>query len=143
MSQDPIGLLGGHVLYGYVDNTNADLDPFGETNWGSHLKKLIGVGPPSTMKRPHAHHIVFKAGRGKEMKAVLADSKAILEKHGIDWLKGKENLVWAPNKNHSIKAAKAVRDALQKADKLPNAKEAVVYTLKEMGQRFADGTICK
>ena len=135
--------MGGHVLYGYVDDTTNEFDPFGETNWGNLLKKLTGVGPPSGMKRPHAHHIVFKQGRGREMKKVLADSKEILEKHGIDWLKGKENLVWAPNKNHSIKAAKTVRDALQKADKLPNAKGAVIDTLKEMRQRFADGTICK
>ncbi len=146
VSQDPIGIEGGHVLYGYVDDPNYKLDPLGEVgedvDWGAYLKKLIGVGPPADMDRPHAHHIVFKNGRGKEMRKVLKESKAILEKHGIDWLKGKENLVWAPNKNHSIKAATTVRDALKKADSLFSTREAIVQTLQELGERFADGTIC-
>ena len=67
------------------------------------------------------------------------ESKSILEKHGIDWLKGVENLVWAPNKNHSAKAAKAVRDALKEADKL--GKNEVVEALSDLGKKFADGTI--
>ena len=73
------------------------------------------------------------------MKKYVNESKKILEKHDIDWLKGVENLVWAPNKNHSTKAAKAVRNALKEADKL--GKNEVVKTLKELGEKFADDTI--
>ena len=113
----------------------ADLKNF---KWGQYLKSLIGA-PPSWMINPHAHHIVFKQGRGAMVK-YIDKSKAILEKHGIDWLKGKENLVWAPNKNHSAKSAKYVSDALEKADKL-GGKEAVIKELENLGKKFADDTI--
>jgi hypothetical protein len=42
------------------------------------------------MVNPHAHHVVFKKGRGKKMCEYLDQSKTILEKHGIDWCKGPE-----------------------------------------------------
>ena len=74
------------------------------------------------------------------MKKYLDESKAILEKYGVDWYKGADNLIWAPNKNHSAKAAKAVRDALKNADKT-GSKEEVVKALRKMGQHFADDTI--
>jgi len=145
-AQDPIGLEAGHQLYGYVVDPHSKIDPFGQVgedvDWGAYLKKLTGTSPPSSMVNPHAHHIVFKNGRGTAMKKVLAESKAILEKHGIDWLKGKENLVWAPNKNYSLKAAEAVRDALQEAEQLHGTKAAIINTLKLLGDKFANDTIC-
>lgn len=95
------------------------------------------------MVNPHAHHTVFKKGRGKKMREHLDKSKEILEKHDIDWYKGKENLDWAPNKNHSTKAAKAVREALEKADAEVGTREAVVDALNKMKKHFADDTIDK
>jgi len=87
------------------------------------------------MENAHAHHIVFKEGSGKQKEWVLK-SKAILEKHGIDWLKGKENLVWAPNIEglHTEEMAKLVYEALALAHKRYNTKEAVIEALSEMGQ---------
>jgi hypothetical protein len=120
-----------------VHNTDICLSSVKNFKWGKYLKSLIGP-PPKWMKNAHAHHIVFKEGRGV-MKKYVNESKKILEKHDIDWLKGVENLVWAPNKNHSTKAAKAVRNALKEADKL--GKNEVVKTLKELGEKFADDTI--
>ena len=92
------------------------------------------------MNNPHAHHIVFKKGKPSQQ-ADLAISKGILEKHGIDWYKGKENLVWAPNKNHSDAAAKAVREALQEADK-KGTRDAIEAALEDLGKKFANDTIC-
>jgi hypothetical protein len=91
------------------------------------------------MVNPHAHHIVFKKGR-ECMAEYLDKSKAILEKHGIDWLKGKENLVWAPNKNHSTEVAEKGSEALEKADKA-GGKDAVIKELQKLGKEFADDII--
>ena len=121
-----------------VHNAGKCLSELKNFKWGEYLKKLIGP-PPKWMINPHAHHIVFKKGRGA-MKKYLKKSKSILEKHGIDWLKGKDNLVWAPNKNHSTKAAKYVSEALEKADKL-GGKEGVIKELEKLGKEFADDTI--
>jgi len=82
--------------------------PAADFDWGQHLRS-IGGGEPPGMVAPHAHHVVFKNGRGARMCAYLDESKAILARHGIDPLLGRENLVWAPNKNHSTAAARAVR----------------------------------
>ncbi|MBB1355947.1 AHH domain-containing protein [Pseudoalteromonas sp. SR45-5] len=83
----------------------------------------------------HAHHIVFKEGSGKQKEWVLK-SKAILEKHNIDWLKGKENLVWAPNIEglHTEEMAKLVYEHLEEAEDEYGTPEAVIEALKEMGE---------
>jgi hypothetical protein len=121
-----------------VHNARTCLSSLKNFPWGKYLKSLIGP-PPAWMKRPHAHHIVFKKG-AKAMQPYLKESRKILKKYRIDPLKGLENLVWAPNKNHTVKAAKAVRDALVKADKI-GTKSAIDKALKEMGEQFAKGII--
>ncbi|ODB43557.1 Rhs family protein [Pseudoalteromonas sp. BMB] len=95
------------------------------------------------MINPHAHHSVFKKGRGKKMREYLDESKDILEKYDIDWYRGPENLGWAPNKNHSTKAAKAVRDYLKEADKVGATKHDIVKALEEIKKHFANDTIHK
>ena len=139
INQDPIGLYGDYNLYDYCQNPTAGIDPFGLEDWGKLLTKLKGPKPPG-MPNPHAHHIVFKKGKPSQQ-ADLAISKGILEKHGIDWYKGKENLVWAPNKNHSDAAARTVREALQEADK-KGTRKAVEETLEDLGKKFANDDIC-
>ncbi|MFA0978944.1 RHS repeat-associated core domain-containing protein, partial [Pseudomonas ficuserectae] len=146
ITQDPIGLLGGDNLYIYASNPNVWVDPWGlcgdNVKWGNHLRKIGGGAAPAGMRNPHAHHIVFKEGRGKLMKAYLSKSKAILEKHDIDWYKGKENLIWAPNKGHTTANAKKVYDALENADAGGlGTRSDVVSALRKMGQHFADETI--
>ena len=127
--------------YSYVKDTNLWLDPLGLENWGDYLRRISGTEPPPGMVNPHAHHIVFKVGHPNQQ-GVLNQSKAILKKHGIDYLHGVENLVWAPNKNHSLKAAERVLEALKKADTEKGTREAVVDALQDMGKKFANGTIC-
>ncbi|WP_299009180.1 RHS repeat-associated core domain-containing protein [uncultured Shewanella sp.] len=158
LSPDPIGMAGGLRPSSYVHNPMEWVDPLGlapaqhdwkfgpkegesEPSWGNLLRKLGGGEPPAGMNNPHAHHIVFKKGRGKKMKAYLEDSKRILEKYDIDWYKGKENFVWAPNKNHSTDAARVVNEALRKADAKIGTKKSITDALSKLGKHFADDTI--
>jgi len=69
-------------------------------------------------------------------------SKAILEKHRIDWLKGPENLVWAPNIEglHTEEMAKMVYEKLKMADDAKGTKKAVVKTLKKLGEIASEHT---
>ena len=142
ISRDPIGLLGGNNVFQYAPNPVMWIDPWGlTTDWGKYLEKDLGVPKPTDMYRPHAHHIVFKEG-SEATKSVIAQSKAILEEHKIDWLHGRENLVWAPNRGHSVENAVRVLEALQDAHQNGNGtKQAVVDALKKMGGHFADGSI--
>lgn len=112
-----------------------------EPNWGKELRKHGAGNPPKDMTNPHAHHTVFKKGRGKKMREHIEKSKDILEKYDIDWYKGSENLDLAPNKNHSTKAAKVVREALEKADTEIGTSEAVIDALNQMKKHFAEDTI--
>jgi len=112
-------------------------------HWGKILEKEHGVAKPSPeeMENAHAHHIVFKEGSGKQKEWVLK-SKAILEKHNIDWLYGKENLVWAPNIEglHTEEMAKMVYEKLKQADDIKGTKKAVVKTLKKLGEIASEHT---
>jgi hypothetical protein len=114
----------------------------GETEpaWGEMVRRIEGE-PPVDMVNPHGHHTVFKQGRGQKMQQYLNDSKNILESYDIDWYKGAENLGWAPNKNHSTAAAKAVRDALTEAHTNVGTREAVLDSLSKMKTHFRNDTI--
>ncbi len=122
----------------HIDNN----EKVANIHWGKILEKDHGVAKPSPeeMENAHAHHIVFKEGSGKQKEWVLK-SKAILEKHEIDWLKGPENLVWAPNIEglHTEEMAKKVYEALALADE-DGEKEDVVEALIEMGKVAANHT---
>ena len=140
-TRDPIGLMGGTNVFQYAPNPTGWIDPFGLISWGDHLENTLKVPKPIGMIRAHAHHIVFKEG-SELSKPILAKSKAILESHGIDWLMGRENFVWAPNRGHSVENAIRVLDALEDANNGgKGSKSAVVAALKRMGEHFADGSI--
>ncbi|MBG9990680.1 AHH domain-containing protein [Pseudoalteromonas sp. NZS37] len=112
-----------------------------EPGWGKLLRKYGAGEPPESMQNPHAHHSIFKKGRGKKMIEYLDESKDIVERYDIDWYKGPENLGWAPNKNHSTKAAKAVRDYLVKVEQNSPSKESIIKALQEIKKHFANDTI--
>ncbi|MFK3873763.1 hypothetical protein [Pseudoalteromonas rhizosphaerae] len=112
-----------------------------EPSWGNLLRKHGAGEPPESMINPHAHHSIFKKGRGKKMIEYLDESKDIVEKYDIDWYKGPENLGWAPNKNHSTKAAKAVRDYLVKVEQNSPSRESIIKALQEIKEHFANDTI--
>ena len=123
----------------HIDNN----EKVANIHWGKILEKEHGVAKPSPeeMENAHAHHIVFKEGSGKQKEWVLK-SKAILEKHEIDWLKGPENLVWAPNIEglHTEEMAKRVYEALADCRRNERTKKAVVQALREMGRVAAEHT---
>ncbi|MCV9931920.1 hypothetical protein OIU80_06465 [Flavobacterium sp. LS1R47] len=68
LSQDSIGLLGGNVLYGYVKNSNIEIDKFG---WYSDLLDT-GMG----------HHIM---------------PRSVANKLGITDLAQTDSIAWYPN----------------------------------------------
>ena len=140
ISQDPIGLAGNKLsLYQYAKDCNTSIDLLGwsECKWGEYYKKLSGTEPPIEMINPHAHHIVFRNGP-PGAKIYIEDSQRILREAGIDPIYGIENFVWAPNKNHTIAAAKAVNEALRKA---VENNESIAKTLEKLGKLFADDNI--
>ncbi|WP_275368454.1 RHS repeat-associated core domain-containing protein [Xenorhabdus bovienii] len=168
LTPDPIGLMGGVNPYSYAPNPTGWIDPLGLAvcperyarykefrkqgnialdagklskskggSWGKYLTKLTGTTPPPGMWRPHAHHIVFQKGPAAA-KEFIKDSQRILREAGIDPKYGVENLVWAPNKNHSVEAAKKVNDVLKEA---VSSGRSVKDTLAELGELFAKDKI--
>lgn len=109
-----------------------------EPNWGDLTTKFHGP-KPRDMERPHGHHIVFKNGNGPRQRALLDRAKEILERNGIDWLEGGENLTWAPNVagQHTLKNVQAVLELLEAAD--PNGPSAVAEALRNAGRNIFGG----
>lgn len=95
--------------------------------------------PPPDMDAAHGHHIVFKKGVGRRQQEVLAEAKAILDKHGINWYTGSENLIWAPNVagQHTIANVREVLKRLQEAD--GQGSEAVAEALRLAGRELFGG----
>jgi len=114
------------------------IDELREIDWGSYLRAKIG-GPPEKILSPHAHHILFKLGRGAKSRKLIAEAFEIFEKHGIDPILGLENLVWAPNikGQHTYEALEKIVNAIKAADRKGGA-EAVKRVLKQLGQEAAD-----
>lgn len=108
----------------------------GEPNWRDLTERFHGERP-GDMPNPHGHHIVFKKGRPGPMQDALDESKAILERNGIDWYTGPHNLIWAPNRGHSLANAEAVRDLLAEAD--GKGRQAVIDALRHAGRSIFDG----
>lgn len=109
-----------------------------EPNWGDLTTKYHGPKPPD-MERPHGHHIVFKNGNGPRQRELLERAKDILERNGIDWLEGPENLTWAPNVKgqHTLENVETVLDLLEAAD--PNGPSAVAEALRNAGRGVFGG----
>ncbi|WDE99476.1 AHH domain-containing protein [Lentisphaera profundi] len=98
-------------------------------DWADLTEKHHGSAPQG-MIRPHGHHKVFKKGIGKKMQRYAKKSQEILEKYGIDWKKGKDNLMWASNVKgvHTTDVAKQVYAILKRAD-ATGGRSAVVRAL--------------
>lgn len=91
--QDPIGLTGGNpTLYGYVYNTNVQVDELG-LSWSDFLRAL-GIIQPEGLTNPHGHHIVFKGQFRRKRGVYVGESQAILKYFNID-INDPANLMWA------------------------------------------------
>ncbi|WP_248943778.1 RHS repeat domain-containing protein [Pseudomonas tremae] len=126
-TQDPIGLLGGENLYQYVKNPTLWIDPWGlcpKKDWGAYYSRATGTTAPSSMIRPHAHHIVFKGEFAKlpGMQKALQRSRTVLDKYKIDPIHDPASMMWAENRGHTTANAKLVASKLEEADKIIMAK---------------------
>lgn len=77
--------------------------------------------PPINKNKVHAHHILFKTGKGHEQQALVAEGQEILRKYGIDPVIGPENLVWAPMSvegQHGPEILRELVNELKQADEL-------------------------
>ena len=111
--QDPIGLTGGNpTLYGYVYNTNVQVDELG-LSWSDFLRAL-GITQPGGLTNPHGHHIVFKGQFRGKRGVYVGKSQAILKYFNID-INDPANLMWASNTKgvHTTSNAKLVSERLK------------------------------
>ncbi|WP_235338371.1 AHH domain-containing protein [Paenibacillus wulumuqiensis] len=108
-------------------------------DFGKYLRGLLGA-PPTDMKNPHAHHILFKVGLGQKQKELVREGQEILGKYGIDPIIGPENLVWAPNRiagPHSIEALENVIKQLKAVDAAGADVEYIIEILEDLGKQAA------
>lgn len=97
--------------------------------------------PPPDMPAAHGHHIVFKKGLGRRQQDALAEAKEILDRNGINWYTGKENLIWAPNVagQHTIANVREVLSRLKEAD--GQGSDAVAQALRTAGRELFGGKL--
>ena len=83
--------------------------------------------------------IVFKKGLGRRQQDALAEAKEILDRNGINWYTGKENLIWAPNVagQHTIANVREVLSRLKEAD--GQGSDAVAHALRTAGRELFGG----
>ncbi len=143
ISSDPIGLAGKNpTLYGYVQDVNTSLDPWGLEKCCLSAADMRKLGlAPKNMYNPHKHHIVREhapSNWSPEARKWVTDSQKILAEVGIDINSSIHNFVWASNGlgNHSQKAAKKVYDDLSK---VRGNEEAIKETLGSLGEIFSQG----
>lgn len=97
-------------------------------------KTIEAMGaPPPKMKNPHRHHILEVNGRPGEHRATIREGQDILRSYDIDPLQGLENLVWAPNKGHTLDAAERLVQELRSAKEFGFNREAVIDILSRHG----------
>ncbi|MGD6816619.1 T7SS effector LXG polymorphic toxin [Metabacillus sp. 113a] len=106
-----------------------------QIDYGAYLRKNKGA-PPEDMYDPHAHHIVFKKGNGKEQKELVKEGQEILIEYDIDPISGLENLVWAPNRvkgQHGIEALRNVVENIKKVKDAGGDRDDMVEMLEKLG----------
>ncbi|HET9334863.1 MAG TPA: hypothetical protein VFO12_00485 [Sphingomicrobium sp.] len=93
---------------------------------------MRALGPrPAGMINPHRHHILSLNGTAGAERALVREGQDILRSAGIDPVKGVENLVWAPNKGHTLGATQALVTSLREVAGSP---KLILRVLREHGQ---------
>jgi hypothetical protein len=94
------------------------------------------------MVAPHAHHIVYKAGIGPLQALEAMAGRAILRRHGIDPIRGIENLTWAPNVKgqHTLANLRSVVGDLRAVDRAGGGYDEIVAVLQQHGELAARRT---
>ncbi|MEH1789028.1 MAG: polymorphic toxin-type HINT domain-containing protein [Nostoc sp.] len=107
--------------------------------FGTHLKQLKG-DPPAGMPDPHAHHILYKKGRGAEQQKLVQEGQQLLTDVGIDPIWGPENLTWAPNRvtgQHRVQDARDIVDALKAVKASGGGRREMTKVLEQFGLKAA------
>ena len=121
-------------------DTVSDIVNNNKTDFGKYLRRLKG-DPPKNMPCPHAHHILYKRGRGKEQQELVKQGQRLLRIVGIDPIWGTENLTWAPNTvagQHSVKDLRSLVKALKDVEKFfDDGYDEMVVMLELYGQTAA------
>ncbi len=115
-----------------ISDVDIDINNF---KFGKYLKKHIGE-PPKEMKDPHAHHILFKKGRGKAQQELVKEGQEILKEFDIDPILGLENLTWAPNRvkgQHGTEALQKVVDDIKAVKNNGGDRDDMIAILEELG----------
>ncbi|WP_394903562.1 hypothetical protein [Clostridium butyricum] len=93
---------------------------------------MIGESPKG-MIDPHAHHICFKIGNGKNQKKLVNELQNLLVSYNINPILSKEVLCWAPNRGtkdqHSYKTLKALGDELKEMKELGGNRDDIIDIL--------------
>ena len=144
ISEDPIGLLGGTALFGYVHDPLMWVDPEGLKKCNINkdtVDRLQAIRPddiPGVIW--HMHHIVMEVAHKRWKEAArryVTDAQEILTRHGID-LQGDHNIGWAPNRGHSKKYAEKVYERLAEASGSGPATKTSTSKVKEALKAMAD-----
>jgi LysM repeat protein len=99
---------------------------------------IDAMGPaPAGMKNAHRHHVLEVNGRAGEHRTLVREGQDILRSYKIDPLQGPENLVWAPNKGHTVGAARSLVDELRAAQQYGLSRNQVVQILQKHGNQAA------
>jgi hypothetical protein len=101
-------------------------------NIPASVRRELGSAPLG-MNNPHIHHIVQVNGTVGEQRALVREAQDILRRYDIDPLQGAENLVWAPNKGHTLAESKALTLELRLASEANAPKSVIVEILARYG----------
>ncbi len=108
-----------------------------DINFGKHLRDLEGE-PPEDMVDPHAHHILYKKGRGAKQQELVQEGQGILRDAGIDPIYGPENLTWAPNRvagQHGIEDLSELVEALRETEAIGGDQQDFADVLEFYGNK--------
>lgn len=98
------------------------------------VQRQLGPRPPG-MDNPHIHHIVELNGRAGEYRALTRESQDILRQYNIDPIVGRENLVWASNRGHTLAETQRLNLELRTARDRGAPRDAILDILQEAGER--------
>jgi hypothetical protein len=96
------------------------------------IEDVMGSAPDG-MRYAHRHHILDVNGQPGPQRALVREGQGVLREYGIDPMHGAENLVWAPNRGHTIANTEALVRDLQTAKMLGFPREKIVEILRNTG----------
>ncbi|MBQ0929751.1 hypothetical protein [Ideonella alba] len=97
------------------------------------------MGPaPAGMQNAHRHHILDANGQPGPQRALVREGQDILREYDIDPLHGTENLVWAPNKGHSLANTESLVEQLRAAKIGGLTREDIVTIPRQAGKEAGE-----